>query len=330
MSSARVSIILPFRDAQRTLGAAIASILWQTFDDFTLVLLDDGSSDDSLAVARAFADPRVVVLTDGSHRGLPSRLNQGIAWAIAEATHPSPLIARMDADDIAHPRRLERQVAMLDADPRIDLCGTGSVVVDGLDRIVGCRRPPADHETICRTPYRRFPLAHPTWLGRAAWFARWRYDELATRSQDYQLLHEAYATSVFANVPDLLLAYSESERRLGKAIGARLSCAQSLWRRGVPRGELTQAIAGSVGLLAGSLADVAIGVTGRADLGGIRLRPTSAREGEEWRELLVRVRHAVPHPSEVEVADHSDGSGTARNAAPDELAAPAAATLATP
>lgn len=300
MSVARVSIILPFRNAQRTLATAIASILWQSFEDFLLLLVDDGSGDDSIAVARSFDDPRIVLLGDEAHRGLPSRLNQAVAWSAQR----SPLIGRMDADDIAHPRRFERQVALLDAEPTIDLAGTGSVVVEGLERIVGCRRPPADHDSICRTPYRKFPLAHPTWIGRGAWFRRHRYDELATRSQDYHLLRAAFGESRFANVPELLLAYNEGERRLGKAIGARFTCARNLWRRGVPAHELPQAVVGSVGLLAGSLADVAIGVTGRPDLGGLRLRPTTEAETREWRSLLHRVRDLVDGRGVGVVADH--------------------------
>lgn len=287
--SARVSIILPYRNAERTLATAIASILWQSFEDFALLLVDDGSSDASPAIVRGFDDPRIVPLGDGAHRGLPARLNE----AVAAAAQRSPLIARMDADDIAHPRRLARQLELLDAEPTIDLAGTGSVVVEGLDRIVGCRRPPSNHEAICRTPYRKFPLAHPTWLGRTAWFLRHRYDELATRSQDYHLLRGAFTTSRFANVPELLLAYNEAERRVGRAIGARITCARNLWRRGVPANELPQALVGSVGLLAGSFADVAIGVTGRPDLGGLRLRPTTAAETIEWRALMRRVRRDI-------------------------------------
>lgn len=286
MSAPRLAILLPFRDAERTLPAAIDSLLWQTFEDFTLLLLDDGSADGSRAVVEALDDPRTVLLSDGANRGLPVRLNQGVEWV---ADRGIELIARMDADDVAHPDRLALQIARLDAEPALDLIGTGSVVTHHRARIVGCRRPPADHEAICRTPYRRFPLSHPTWLGRTAWFRRHPYDRDARRSQDYQLLRRAHATSRFANLPELLLAYDEGERHLGKAIRSRVACAANLWRLGVPRDELPHAVAGSAGLLAGALADVAIGLTGRPDLGGLRLAPPTAAERTEWTELLRRL-----------------------------------------
>ncbi|HMN95812.1 MAG TPA: glycosyltransferase [Phycisphaerales bacterium] len=276
-------MLLPFRDAGSALAAAVASILWQRAEDFVLLLIDDGSLDGAVKRLEPRDDRRVVVLADGARRGLPARLNQGVDWA---AERGIPLIARMDADDVAHPDRLERQLALLEADATLDLVGTGSIVTQHRRRIVGCRRPPPQHPEICRTPYRRFPLAHPTWLGRTSWFRRHRYDEHALRSQDYQLLRSAWRASRFANVPDLLLAYDEGERNLGKALRSRVACATHLWRLGVPRGELRSAVAGSAGLIAGALADVAVGITGRPDLAGLRLERVLPEERRAWSALL--------------------------------------------
>ncbi len=284
MLRSRISVILPFRNAARTLRAAVESILAQTCDDLLLIAIDDGSTDGSLELMRNVSDGRLVVLSDGASRGLPARLNEAIG--VATRRHSPEFIARMDADDIAHPERFAAQMALMEADSTIDLVGCGIVVLEGHERIAGCRRPPSEHETICRSPFRRFPLFHPTWFGRRAWFERHPYDELARRSQDYQLLREAYTSSRFANLPRLLLAYDETERHLRKAVSSRITCTRNLWRRGVEPRELLPAIVGSAGMLAGSLADVAIAATGRPDLGGLRLGRLRDEEHREWRQIL--------------------------------------------
>lgn len=118
----RVSFLLPFRDEERTLAEAIGSLRASTVTDWEAVLVDDGSRDDSPRIAEALAarDPRLRVLHLPG-LGLPGALGAGLARCSA------PLVARMDADDRASPRRLELQLARFSADPT--LC-----VVDGAVR----------------------------------------------------------------------------------------------------------------------------------------------------------------------------------------------------
>src|SRR4051794_20441310 len=106
----RVTIGIPFHDEERFLEQAITSVLRQSFADFELLLIDDGSTDRSLEIARSFDDPRIEVTADGRRRFLAARLNEITRRARGE------LIARMDGDDVAHPERLSRQLALLDAD----------------------------------------------------------------------------------------------------------------------------------------------------------------------------------------------------------------------
>jgi len=81
MLRSRISVILPFRNAARTLRAAVESILAQTCDDLLLIAIDDGSTDGSLELMRNVSDGRLVVLSDGASRGLPARLNEAIGVA---------------------------------------------------------------------------------------------------------------------------------------------------------------------------------------------------------------------------------------------------------
>lgn len=113
----RTSFLIPVRDGAETLGAALDSVLAQTVADFEVVVVDDGSTDGSAEVAEATGDPRVRVERIAA-TGLVGALNAGLAVC------RGALVARMDADDWTHPERLERQLALLDADPTL-------AVVDG-------------------------------------------------------------------------------------------------------------------------------------------------------------------------------------------------------
>jgi glycosyltransferase involved in cell wall biosynthesis len=121
----KVSVVMPVRDGARFLGEAVESILGQTLADLELIVVDDGSTDGTpgLLADAARGDGRVRVLTQAAG-GLTVALNAGCALVQA------PVIARMDADDVALPDRLERQVAFLEANPDVALVGGGIVLVD--------------------------------------------------------------------------------------------------------------------------------------------------------------------------------------------------------
>src|SRR5436305_1957061 len=102
----------------RHVGAAIESILAQTYRDFELLVVDDGSSDRSLEIVRSYHDARIRVLVNEHNVGLPASLNRGLAESRCG------LIARQDADDLSRPDRLERQVAVMMRRPELALLGT--------------------------------------------------------------------------------------------------------------------------------------------------------------------------------------------------------------
>jgi hypothetical protein len=114
---------MPVRDGERFLIDAVESVLSQTVTELELMVVDDGSTDSTPHLLAGLPDPRVHVLTRAP-RGLAPALNAGCAEASA------PVIARMDADDVALPDRLERQLAFLDAHPDVALLGGGIVLVD--------------------------------------------------------------------------------------------------------------------------------------------------------------------------------------------------------
>ncbi|MGE5280922.1 MAG: glycosyltransferase family 2 protein [Chloroflexota bacterium] len=122
-----VSVVLPCYDAERFLAQALESLLGQTYGRLEVLAIDDGSSDGTPRILAELAarDERIRVLRNPENQGVIRTLNRGVAEARGE------LIARMDADDVAAPTRIERQVAVLAARPEIDVVGTGVEVVDG-------------------------------------------------------------------------------------------------------------------------------------------------------------------------------------------------------
>jgi glycosyltransferase involved in cell wall biosynthesis len=216
-----VSIGMPIYNCERTLAVAIRSILNQTYDNWQLLLMDDGSTDRTLEVARSFADPRISVFTDHSHKGLVPRLNQAVTMSRGE------YFARMDGDDVAYPERLERQTKYLEQHPEVDLLGCGMLVFKGDGVAVGSRPAPETHEEICQRPAAGFYIGHPTWMGRTPWFRAHRYDTKAIRAEDQVLLLRSHLTSCFACLPEILCGYREDRLVLRKILRSRYGFAMA-------------------------------------------------------------------------------------------------------
>ncbi len=223
MADPLVTVAMSVHNAGSTLGSALRSILWQTFPDWELIVVDDGSTDQTGLILSRFSDARIrVVHGAGGQQGLATRLNQCIELARGK------YIARMDADDVAYPERLERQVRYLEAHPDIDLLGHGAVLFkeDGL--AIGLYPAASEHEDICRRPWWGFPLAHPTWMGKRSWFARYRYRATLIKGQDQVLLLRSYRSSRFAALPDILLGYRMEGVSIWKSGRGRMNFCRQL------------------------------------------------------------------------------------------------------
>jgi len=216
--TARCTIVLPFRDAQATLDDCLDSIQQQTMRDFDVVAVDDGSVDGSAALVRARAvdDPRICLLQPG-RIGLVAALNLGLAQAAA------PLVARMDADDVMLPERIELQCRRLDQQAEIALVGTqvelfsDAPIRAGYREYVrwqnGCCTP----EQIAAAIYVESPLAHPSvMVRRNVVMAAGGYRD-GDFPEDYELwlrLHRA--GHKLAKVPSVLLRWRERADRLSR------------------------------------------------------------------------------------------------------------------
>lgn len=225
MNEPLVTVAMSVRNCADTVRPAVGSILNQTYENWALLLFDDGSTDGTLRVIEdLLVDERIQVLSDGRSLGLPSRLNQAIE--LGNGTY----LARMDGDDIAYPERLELQVRWLEAHPEVDLLAAAVLVFGTGGEPRGWRPCPPSHAEICARPNSGFPMAHPTWCGRLSWYERFRYDVSVIKGQDYDLLLRSWRHSHFASLPDIVLGYREERVDLRKALLSRRCFVRSVAR----------------------------------------------------------------------------------------------------
>lgn len=216
MKSPTVSILLPVRNEERFLPAAIASLSRQTQTDWELVAVDDGSRDATgpILAAAAASDPRLRVLRLPP-TGLVGALNIGLDACRA------PLVARMDGDDICHPRRLERQCAFLDRHPDVTLvaCRVRHVprqrLTDGMRYYENWQNSLLRHDEITRDLFVESPFTHPSVMFRRdAVLALGGYRNQSW-PEDYDLwLRLARAGARFARCPDTLFFWRDRSERL--------------------------------------------------------------------------------------------------------------------
>jgi len=208
-ASPRVSIGIPVYNAARTLPTTLRSVFAQTLTDWELILVDDGSTDDSVAIMQSVCDPRVRVYVDGERRTVAPRLNQIAGLARA------PFLARMDADDLMHPKRLETQLAFLYAHPEVDVVGTSVYSIDSAYCIQG-RRGSGSRERSEFSVGLYGAMMHPTVLGKTDWFLANPYDEsrYAARCEDAELWLRTWGKSRFHVLGQPLLFYMEDSTRV--------------------------------------------------------------------------------------------------------------------
>lgn len=200
-----ISVLTSVYNGERFLAAAIESVLAQDFTDFEFLLLDDGSSDGSLAIARHYAaqDARLRVITR-ENRGLVASLNELLAAARA------PLIARFDADDICKPVRLRRQKAFMDSHPDHGMVGSDTRYIDAAGQVppVPALVRPHDHPEILANLEEGPNLCHSVVMYRRALVLEiGGYRASYLHAEDLDLWLRLGEVTQLANLPEVLLDY---------------------------------------------------------------------------------------------------------------------------
>ena len=193
-----VSIVMPVFNAAGTIGEAMRSLVQQTYGHLEILVVDDGSADESAAIAAAFADDRIVVIRQ-PHAGLVSALRAGYARARGD------YIARLDADDVARPDRIATQVAYLDAHPHVGLLGSHARIVwpDGREQVF---EPPTADQAL-----RRYLLWDSPFIHSSVVFRRSAYETAGGYTpgpnEDYRLWVQIARSWSLAVIPEVLVAH---------------------------------------------------------------------------------------------------------------------------
>jgi glycosyltransferase involved in cell wall biosynthesis len=205
VSKPTISVLLPVYNAERFLAQAIDSVLQQTFTDFELLLLDDCSTDGSLSIMESYTDPRIRLYRNEKNLGISKSLNKGIALANAD------LIARMDADDICYPHRLEKQYAYLLAHPECALLSSWVRVITEDGKLV--------RQDDFKSPYYYYNLTFECWMyhpsivfRKAAILQVGGYT--VPYSEDFELFWQVSRNHLIHNLPEVLLDYRQSPQSL--------------------------------------------------------------------------------------------------------------------
>jgi len=194
---------LPFRNPGPWLEEAIRSIFAQTYQEWELLLIDDGSDDGSVERVARIKDSRVRIFCDGVHRGLVARLNQIAQFASGE------YLVRMDADDLMHPERLQRQIGILEQATEVDIVATAAIVLDVVGQPVSFwdfGRHATGTEGL-KNILKWGAVIHPTIAGRRHWFLAHPYDPRYPRAEDRELFVRTWGQTCIRYVSDPLYFY---------------------------------------------------------------------------------------------------------------------------
>jgi len=210
MSSPAVTVLLAVHNGGELLRASIESVLAQTFTDWELLVVNDGSTDQTLAILDEYHDPRLRVVTNPENVGLTRSLNRGVREA------RGALIARQDADDLSGRTRLQKQVAFLKAHRDVQLLGSSAWRLNPTGRITGSNDLPTTHDAIRWASIVDCPFLHTSVMFRRETVLRefGAYDEQFSISQDYDLWNRIAARGAVANLSERLVSMREHPRSM--------------------------------------------------------------------------------------------------------------------
>ena len=205
MTDPKLSVVMSCYNAQQTVQKAIESMLNQSFTEFEFIIIDDASSDNTLDILSQYQkqDKRITILANESNQGLSYSLNRGIQQA------RTPIIARMDADDISYSGRLQLQYHFMHDHPEVDILGTAVRYVDKSQKPVKTVSLPSEDRDIKKRVFRKTLVFHPTVMIRKEVYEQHGYYDPDLRwAEDADLWYRLYDKVIFHNLPDVLLDYT--------------------------------------------------------------------------------------------------------------------------
>ena len=196
-----LSVVLPVLNGRSYIREAVEGILNQTWEEFELLIVDNGSTDGTIGMIECYDDPRIHLLQE-RRKGVSAAFNHG--WSASRGTY----VVRMDADDVSCPTRFERQIRYLQQHGDVGILGAQALRIDEVGHILGCTDYPLDPVAIRHISRFVFPLATPTTVClRSVLIGLGGWREFAPGA-DYDLLLRALDEGVrVANLPEVLIKY---------------------------------------------------------------------------------------------------------------------------
>lgn len=208
-ASPEVSVVMAAFNEEASLRQAVQSVIDQTFTDWELIVVDDGSRDATDKILRELAESEVRIkhIRNPDNLGLPTSLNRGLQAASGR------YIARADADDVNLPNRLEEQIDFLNRHPDIDVVGTGAFLIDARGRRVNSVALAETHEELASQHFLKTHFIHPSVMIRRRFFDKIGfYDPLFVRVEDKELwLRGLKFGSRYANIQMPLIEYTTND-----------------------------------------------------------------------------------------------------------------------
>jgi glycosyltransferase involved in cell wall biosynthesis len=196
-----VSIVLPVYNASSFIHQSVQSVFAQTIRDWECIIVDDASTDGSYEYLQRICDLRVTVVRNDRNMKHPETVNRGNDLARGK------YIARMDADDIMSPERMEKQVLALEKNPDVDIFGCWTFITDSNLNLNTIGRFPLTHAEITRWPTINYRITYGTMVGKAEWYRKWRMTPTALHPTSFDLYLRSFRESTFANITDILYVY---------------------------------------------------------------------------------------------------------------------------
>src|SRR5262245_15914127 len=215
MHPPRVTVVIVTHDDEPFVGAAIESVLAQTYRDFELVVVDDASTDRTCEVAASYRDPRIRLLVN------PVNVGGGATRNAALATVASEYVAELDGNDVALPDRLARQVAYLDAHPDVAVVGGQAALIDLAGRPIGTFARPMTDLAIKWRGLFGSPVVHSAVMFRRAivWNEIGGYEGTYRFGEDFDLWCRVARAHAIRNLPDAVVAYRSDPGSLTSSLG---------------------------------------------------------------------------------------------------------------
>lgn len=205
-----ISVLLPVYNASDYLSEALDSLISQTLSDFEIVAINDGSLDNSGQILSKYAkrDKRIKILTNPKNIGMAASLNRALPLAKGK------YIARMDADDISLPDRFQKQITLLQSNPKLVAVGGQEEIIDQNGQVTAQKYFPINPQTCYQTLCNFMPIQPPLLMVRASVFKKIRYDVKICKNDDINIYFKLLKFGQISNIDSLIFQY----RQLGNSL----------------------------------------------------------------------------------------------------------------